>query len=251
MTDEEYERATIERFAARAVAAERRAQKAEAEVADLRAVLNDQSTVTREDWARLIDMLDNPPAVPEWLLAAVRGKLAEHELPGGRVPAKAYGTDPGAKPPTVHGIELAVGQRWVWGDDDASPSDSTISALHPYSGPPNIETVDADGETVWWTPRQFERNHPRLRLPEELTPVEPKDPYAWAKPGAWTVHVSDSRVAHRLTERVVGSKHVWNADTVSGEQWSVGLSCRRPATPEESAKLEAEYQANLAKRGGA
>jgi hypothetical protein len=176
MTDEEYERATIERFAARAVAAERRAQKAEARVAELEAdfarLFNASGEVVRE-----AGFSDGEAIVDGRLVVDLAGARCTKSGIGR---AKPNGTDPGAKPPTVHGIELAVGQRWVWrtpGKPESAPSmDSLVTSVGQTVWLSSPFACESDGDrTDSWSKADFERFHPRLRLPEELTPVEPKE----------------------------------------------------------------------------
>jgi hypothetical protein len=262
LSDPEWEGMTIERAFKRAHHAEALVDALERHL-DTAGELQGRLIGVRNDLAVAItraEAAERRVAELEAESTDLRDKLAEAvrfaatlELRVAHRDVKPENPEPTPKAPTVHGIELAVGQRWVWSNgtkEQPSDRDDIIVSLGTSW---DVITGGGDGEQRW-TLVDFRAQHPRVRLPEELTPSaasEPAkveaEPVKWA-PGVWAVwEFADARPAMRLTKlRAFG---FWEGVRTDGEAHASDLAMRRPATPEESAKLEAEYQANMAKRG--
>jgi Lar family restriction alleviation protein len=288
LSDEAWKDITIERCFQRVKSAERIVMDA-AEAADLDGAWVDLPVVIRAIVARA--------EAAERRVAELEAEVAHayesrQEYAEAIAPQLRREAEPTPKAPTVHGIPLAVGQRWVFvdcragGAESPPPSDDIITDLHEWSGRSIVSLpAEPNGRHTDWTVEDFASCHPRLRLPEELTPVEPSqyakaaavhamaerksvdpamfvtgpnsydaasepakveaEPGMWGRDGMWCIDDHAGGRALRLIRRDEGEPTLWDAHDVAGVQRGAALRLRRPATTEESAKLEAEYQRNV------
>jgi hypothetical protein len=130
---------------------------------------------------------------------------------------------------------IAAGQRWVW--DHGDPDQDVIVSS---CGDHWVTTykVGVPGVQSMWKPEAFREAHPCLR----------HDPYAWAKPGVWSVHVDGIDVGSpaKLLRSSSDGIGLWDTITPCGKTFPRRIVTRRPATPEEAERFEAELAAATA-----
>jgi Lar family restriction alleviation protein len=336
LSDEQWKDITIEAAFKRALEAEREVNRMHAVMAEFPStVTSARRTLDAEARAeaaerRVAELESRPMGIAEAAKAYMASIAAA--LPCDHVGGCRCIPEPTPKPPTVHGIPLAVGQRWVHAAGDGPQRDVRIRDLFGLK----VLTEGAEPNEfrpVWWDLPEFAKMFTRLRLPEELTPsaasepevptvhgvrlekgqrwecsngidytvenvtasygkgatsVEPMvavraadgsgyemtmalrafgkmfprllapasepakveaEPDGWAREGVWAVREYGAPLRLKRPQGKQFAPECWDAVRLDGTPEMASVRARRPATPEESAKLEAEYQANIAVAG--